>query len=387
MEVTMRRGRIFFYLAVILILAIFAVFVLIRMNIIGGPTLGTNTGPAPTPTQIETVKVVVINQPVKRQQIMESAMLKEVDYPRNLTFEGIVTNLDDAIGKTAAVDLEPGTILTQSMVEKNVISIPRGLVAISIPISRLSSVSFAPQRGDHVNVIVTLLFLDVDTDFQTRLPNSSAGVLGSGQSVLIGPGQKVTDQAGSLNANEQIKTLGAQVVSGSTSSPMGKSAADPLFGENFYQVPSESQRPRLVSQTLIQNVIVLQMGNFNQPQLVSPQPTAQAQPGQTNPEQPTQVQTTNQEAQPLPDVITLIVSPQDAVTLNYLIYAGAKLTLALRSANDDSTTTTEAVTLQFLLESYNIPIPVKLPYGIEPRVDDLNLPTLPNDKPTPTPQP
>ncbi len=384
----MRRGRIFFYLALILILAIFALFVLYRMGIFGGLTPGPSGGPPPTPTIVETMKVVVVNQPIKRQQIMEAAMLKEVDYPRSMSFEGIITKLEDAVGKPAAVDLEPGTILTQSMVEKNLISIPRGLVAISIPISRLSSVSFAPQRGDHVNVIVTLLFVDVDTEFQTRLPNSSAGVLGSGQSVLVGPGQKVTDQSGSLNASEQIRTLGAQVVSGSASSPMGKSVADPLFEQNFYQVPSEPQRPRLVSQTLIQNVIVLQMGNFNLPQ-PSPQPTpeAAAQPAQSNPAQQTPPETVSQASLPVPDVITLIVTPQDAVTLNYLIYAGAKLTLTLRGVNDDSTTTTEAVTLQFLLESYNIPIPVKLPYGIEPRIDDLSLPTLPNDRPTPTPTP
>ena len=33
----------------------------------------------------------------------------------------------------------------------------------------------------------------------------------------------------------------------------------------FYLLPSEAQRPRLVSQTLIQNVMVLQLGNFPTP--------------------------------------------------------------------------------------------------------------------------
>jgi pilus assembly protein CpaB len=87
----------------------------------------------------------------------------------------------------------------------------------------------------------------------------------------------------------------------------------------------------------------------------------------------------------LPDVITLIVTPQDAITLNYLIYAGAELTLVLRSAGDEAIIDTQAVTLQYLLDQYDIPVPVKLPYGIEPRVDELVPPELPNDQPVPTP--
>jgi hypothetical protein len=72
--------------------------------------------------------------------------------------------------------------------------------------------------------------------------------------------------------------------------------------------------------------------------------------------------------------------------LNYLMYSGAKLTLALRASGDDSRVETEAVTLQFLLDQYNIPVPVKLPYGTQPRVDQLTLPTLTNDT-VATPQP
>ena len=70
-----------------------------------------------------------------------------------------------------------------------------------------------------------------------------------------------------------------------------------------------------------------------------------------------------------PDVITLIVSPQDAVTLNYLMLAGANLNMVLRSAGDTDVQTTEAVTLQFILDQYQIPNPAKLPYGLEPRID------------------
>ncbi|MCK4726178.1 MAG: hypothetical protein KAT29_10255, partial [Anaerolineales bacterium] len=84
-----------------------------------------------------------------------------------------------------------------------------------------------------------------------------------------------------------------------------------------------------------------------------------------------------------PQVITLIVTPQDAVTLNFLMASGARLTLALRGPGDDTRVETEAATLDFLLKQYNIPIPVKLPYGFEPRIDPLSVPDLPSEAPEP----
>jgi pilus assembly protein CpaB len=45
----------------------------------------------------------------------------------------------------------------------------------------------------------------------------------------------------------------------------GRVEIDPTFDGTFFIYPSEPQRPRLVSQTLIQDVIVLQMGNFPEP--------------------------------------------------------------------------------------------------------------------------
>jgi len=57
--------------------------------------------------------------------------------------------------------------------------------------------------------------------------------------------------------------------------------------------------------------------------------------------------------------------------------------MVLRSAGDEATSSTEAVTLQYLLDHYNIPVPDKLPYGMAPRQDTL-APTL---APQYTPQP
>jgi hypothetical protein len=100
---------------------------------------------------------------------------------------------------------------------------------------------------------------------------------------------------------------------------------------------------------------------------------------QTNPD----TQQAAAQPQEIPDVVTLIVTPQDSVTLSYMIYGGAKITMTLRNVLDDSRVATEAATLQFLLSQYNIPVPAKLPYAVQPRVDQLSYLPLTNDTTTP----
>ncbi|MGW8249972.1 MAG: hypothetical protein ACWGO1_04965, partial [Anaerolineales bacterium] len=122
-----------------------------------------------------------------------------------------------------------------------------------------------------------------------------------------------------------------------------------------------------------------------------PEPTPVPAEGEAQPAEEAQTQEQAPTLPPAPDLITLIVTPQDAITLNYLLYyqsyLGSQLTLALRSAEDDSRVATEAVTMQYLLEQYNIPVPAKLPYGIEPRQDKVVLPPLNSDVQTQPQQP
>ena len=87
----------------------------------------------------------------------------------------------------------------------------------------------------------------------------------------------------------------------------------------------------------------------------------------------------------LPDIITLIVSPQDAVALTYLMYGGAKFTFTLRAPDDSTRIETEAATLQYILSQYAIPVPAKLPYVMQPRVDTLPDPVTVSVAPTPVP--
>jgi Flp pilus assembly protein CpaB len=383
----MRRGRIFLLLGLILVIGIALVYLLYSRGILfSQPTSEVDTEPIYTATPVATAKVVVVTQRVLRGDIISADKLDTVDYQADLVLPIMYTDVNEVAGKLARYTMDPYTVVTSALVtdspdteqgSDDALFISPGMVAVSIPITRLSGVSYAPQRGDHVNIIATMLFVDMDPAWQTILPNWTGNVIGPGGGGIL---------EGGGSTAETITTLLAQPFRGA--SQQGRPENDPLMNETFYILPSEPQRPRLVSQTLIQNVIVLQMGNFLTPaeksamEATQPAPTATPEPGAEQPPQEGAPTPTPMPAPP--DIITLIVTPQDAVTLNYLIYGGAQLTLVLRNPRDAELANTEAVTLSYLLDQYNIPIPVKLPYGFQPAVTDLIPPSLPNDA-TPTP--
>lgn len=363
----MRRGRIFLLLALVIIIGLAAVFFVWQrfMQPTGGEP-GATGSVEPT-MDANLVNVVVTTQRVTRGSILDETVLGIVPMQQDLVVTGMFTDLAEATRRQAKFDLESGMPLTESMLVTPgeqmgsgsiaALSIPKGMVAVSIPTDRLSSVSYAPEAGDHVNVILTVQFVDLDTDFQTMTPNFTGPILA--------PGPR-EPEFGMVN-------LTAEALGGI----QGKGEVDPVLGQTVYAIPSEAQRPRRVSQTLLQDAVVLRMGEFP---LTDPTIQATATPA---PDQAAPAETAEGDQAPAaplaPEVVSLIVTPQDAVTLNYLVAGGARLTLALRAAGDDSRVQTESVTLQFLLDQYNIQIPVKLPYG-------LLEGALPID-PTPTPAP
>jgi Flp pilus assembly protein CpaB len=354
-----KGGVVIIILAVLLIVILAAAFLLLRNQIFPPPK--AEAVPTPIPV-LDTVKIAILAQPVSRGSEITEGVLLFVEYPRKDLTEGLfyTEDMKDQLkNKRAKYDLGQGTPLTPSIITDAPpgsyasVLIPRGMVAISIPITRLTSVSYALQSGDHVNIIGSLLLVDLDTEFQTILPNYTASVIVPGPPSAEGGGATAT----------------TTILSGGQPSAQGRTILDTTLNQALYVVPSEVQRPRLVSQTLLQDAVVLWVGDFPEGELVpgpaltpTPLPEGAAPPPVELP----------------PDIITLIVSPQDAVTLNYLMLSGAQLNLVLRGTGDDQRVPTEAVTLQFLLDQYGIPYPAKLPYGMEPRKDDLTYPPLLN---------
>lgn len=384
-----RRGRVIIYIALILILLLVLLLVLTRPNFLGGggpavnnPGVSQATTPQVAPTQAsEVVNIVVNTQDVARGKPLTEDLLALVAIPRADYTQGVFfTDKKEVVNSRAKYDLKAHTPLTNALVVTSdatgsvpAFEIPAGKVAITIPVGDKSSVSYGLQKGDHVNVIVSLQLVDLDTAFQTKLPNKTG--------VVIAPGP----MGGTTNAQGQTQASAGTTVTASLTEPagssvMGRIELDPTLNNPVWLLPSEAQRPRLVSQTLIQDAIVLQMGDFGSQavqQAAAPAPTQAPQPTQQAQPQPTPVVV-------LPKRATLIVSPQDAVTLNYLMLAGADLNMVMRSAGDTEIKDTEAVTLQFVLDQYRIPNPAKLPLGLE-KIQDQGL--SPSNQQAATPAP
>ncbi len=361
-----RSGTIFILLALVLVLVMAVGAYMFRDQLFPRSQQPIAEMFTPTPSQ-PMVDIVVLAQPVARGTTITEDMLETVPYPQNEMMQGLFfTEKKDIAGTRASYDLPQGMPITPGQLSDTnkgsyaAFRIPRGMVAISIPISELTSVSYALQPGDHVNIITSLLLIDMDANFQARLPNNTAKV------IAPGPGAESSGASITIEISPQA---GQQ----------GRAELDPTINQAIYLEPSEQQRPRLVSQAVIQDAIVLWMGDFPSDGKITDtgfQPTATPIPqDQQNGEpQPTPVVPSR------PEVISLIVTPQDAVTLNYLVLSKAHINLALRGSGDTDKVNTEAITLQFLMDQYNVPNPAKLPYGTEPRLNEVIEPT-----PRPTP--
>jgi Flp pilus assembly protein CpaB len=334
----MKRGsRILLFLVVVIIILVAVAFLVLGR-------VGNPFAKAPTPTP-PWVSIVIVGQPINRDDQIKQESLSSMQMPQTSVTGKMVTDPKTVVGKYAIYPLTQGLPITTDMVSDRpgmnqpgseaAKIISPGLVAISIPISWLSSMSYGIRDGDRVNVIATTLFIDVDATFQTSLPNLTAQVTGVGF---------IPDALPVLTAS--ISGAGAK---------QGRAEADPTLNQALYLLPSEEQRPRLVSQMILQDIQVLHVGDF----ILSGQEPQKAVEGQPTPT-----------PAPLakPKAITLIVSPQDAVALTYLIYSGTKFTLTLRAPDDTTRVETEAATLQYLLSQYAIPVPAKLPYVMEPRI-------------------
>jgi pilus assembly protein CpaB len=354
----MRRGRILIFLVLIVVVGL-------GLLALAWSQLGGLGGASPVATQAVFTEVFYAAQNIPQGTEITLEMLGKFSIPPENVAEVMFTasEQDALVGQTARFTLEQGTLITSSMVGTGpaeiagptwAVQIPAGMVAATIPTNRLSLVGYGVDDGAHVNVNACLLFVDVDPAFQTVLPNFTSVVTGTGAL----PGQLPVLSAGPLSAE--------------LPSRQGRVELDPTLQQPFYAIPSEVQRPRLVCQMILQDVVVMKLGNFS---------TAAPPDPNTTPS-PAQAQQAAQQA--TPDIVTLMVNPQDSISLNYFVYTGAMLSLSLRNPNDTSRFAAESATLTSLLTQYNISLPSKLPYAVEPRVGVLTPPTLPND---PAPQP
>lgn len=360
----MRRGRILIFLVLIVIVGVgLLAYVLLQSGGLGGPS-----GPQPT-QQTNLVEIYYAAQNIPQGTVITEEMLGTYSIPAEKSFTVFFQKgqESDLIGKTARINLEQDTPITRSMVGEKLgkspsppwaaAQIDTGMVAVSIPTNRLATNAYGVNEGAHVNVIACMLFVDIDPSYQSVLPNHVG--------ILQGPANLPPDAMPGISLG--LFTRGGDVYY------QGRTEIEGSFQQGIYIIASEPQRPRLVCQMILQDVYVMKLGNFELQQTPSAEPNATPSPAQAQPK-------------PAPDIITLVVNPQDSIALNYFVYSGAMLSMSLRNPNDTSRLATESATLTSMLTQYNISLPSKQPYGMQPRIDQLIPPALPNDVVTVQPQ-
>lgn len=273
------------------------------------------------PEEVPKAKVLIAVQNIGAAQPIDPAAVQLREVEENQVPPDAVTTPADIVGKLAAKDIVQGQIIRRDMltdkeeiVEKGVNAsflIPPGKVAVAFPIDELSSVAYALEPGDSVDLLITVNMVSVDPASQIKEPIVHEG--------------------------EEGAVIGEQV-------------------------------PRMVTQLTLQDVTVLKVGRWGEMQAaVQPTPEGEQPPAGT---QPNEQQTAQEQAVPAaPTIITVLVSQQDALVMKFVRESGASVDFALRGKNDHTIVETEPVTLEYMIRRFNIRPPEGLPYALEPMTE------------------
>ena len=308
----MRRGRILILLGLILAIgAAAAVFLLLQRT--------ADTGKTEVPHE----NVVIADQPIAEDEPVETK-LKLASMPADSIPPGTLRSLDETVGMLAAGPIAQGAYIQPEMLispEEQMREgelgkiVEAGYIAMAFPIDELSSVSYGIQPGDHVDILMSFFFIDVDQETQTEAPLCPP----------LCPGAEGTQ--------ETIEVAG--------------------------------QIPRPVAQLTVQDAEVLGVGRWGYQAAVTEE-EAQAQQQQ---QQRTNQEPAQQTVQ-LPEYITLMLSPQDALVLKLARELGASIDMAVRSQDDHQVFATQQVTLDYILARFAVTLPAKQPYAVQ-QIKDL----------------
>jgi pilus assembly protein CpaB len=365
------RGRLLILVGLIILVVVVVVVFLLNgtgtpppVNPDTGVVVPTVGPEVPTATPIPFVRIVIALQNLPRGYRFPSKiedLANVVDYfpwpesavPFNALRED-QGGLEKVLGQVARTDIFREQPLLSTLLVPDLVSIanvgsdaaavlPNDRVAVTIPINRVTSVGYGIQDGDHVDLIISMLFVDVDEVFQSIQPNNIT--------LFSIKADGTIEFVEAVQGRPDVTSLGPAIIG-----------------------PSERQRPRLVTQRTIQDALVLHVGDFplsGDYIGVPPTPTPIPQDttsdtggdGGTPPPPPTPV--------PPPDIVTLGVTPQYSVVLVWAIEAKLPLTLALRSATDTSRVPTQPVTLDFIMNEFRIDLPGRHDYTIEPAIRSI----------------
>jgi Flp pilus assembly protein CpaB len=398
------RPRTFILLILVLVVVAVAVVAVFLVSTGGGPLaglLGTDNGqqtgnngqvldddlgPLPTPTaSVRFVPVVVadVDLPVG-ERITEELIRVERRPDTNVAVVAGVT-FDDpelVIGQIVKTKVSSGQEIMRPMLALSPsdlvtmgsdlsLYVDQGRVSIAVPIDRYSGASYSMRPGDLVDVLMSLTLVELDPDFQTARPNVWIRVWEPG--LLDGTNFLFPETSeGRLELIPVVGTTG-------------------VVGPRL----EETQIPRRVTQLTVQQAEVLWVGswldpgqglsqqfNANAPLTVDEAPVETTAEGE---ESAPAAQPTRQRPDDTPDIVILSMTVQDALVIKFALDTGVKIHLALRSQGDNSVFITTSVSLPQIVEQGILSIPEPPIYGLEPRVDFVPTPGVPDIPATPAP--
>jgi pilus assembly protein CpaB len=296
----MRRGRLLILVGLILAIGTAAAVFWVM----------TRSTPTDQVAVVEREEVVVAVQPILEDELLEGRVELRA-MPVETIPEGALRALESTTGMLAAGPIPQGTILQPELIispselareGKLGKIVEEGYVAMAFPIDEMSSVSYGIQPGDHVDVLMTFFFVDVDQNTQVTEPICPP----------LCPGFEEEREANLTD-----------------------------------------QRPRLASQLTLQDVEVLGVGRWSYGPSPLDEQTADTQ------------QTRNETPVEPPQYMTVMLSPQDALVIKLAREYGASIDFAVRAQDDHQQFATQQVTLDYILARFGVTQPVKQPYAID----------------------
>lgn len=311
------------------------------------------------PEQLQLVEVVISIQTVPRGWQMTEAELATETRLASEVDTNIYTRVEDVVGLFARTDIFQGQTLTKDVLvaDPRVLGreeygpsslIPPGFEAMAIPMDRLSAVAYGLEPGDTIDVMFSLVFAELDEEFQTLLPNAAAFILYS----TTGEGGTGGETGGEGEAETQRTVF--------IIDPYGRFEAL-SNGDLAHVAPAYDPQPIPVS-FIIQNAKVVQVGEWKPPQPPAP-PTSTPDPAVATPT-PEGLEATVTPTPEADTVLVIALPPQQLLLLKYAIEHNADVDYALRGINDGQLYQVTNVELGYLLERFNIEVPPNFNYTV-----------------------
>lgn len=337
--------------------------------------------PTPTATpvvQFESVVVALRPLPVG-ERLREDLLTTELRPTSNIAMQGGYTFADpeELIGRIVKTNIADGQAILAPMLALDptdlaasgsdvALYIDQGMVAVAFPINQYSGAAYAMRPGDSVDVLMSVPVVELDPEFNTKLPNLTQRVdelaLAEGTDFLFPDALE-----GRLELIEPLNLVGE------VSSPVGDDSDS-----------KSTQVPRRITQLTIQQAQVIWVGTWQDPlelERQAEQAAAQAELAAAANDFPVPTPTPLPERlEAKPDIIILSMTAQDALALKWSLERGLDIDLALRSPGDTTVFATHSVSLPVLVESGALRIPEKSEYDVDPSLYELDFPSIDEDE-------